>query len=62
MTNNANSKSILNALHFDNKIIIDPIYDFGSIWVCGNNNNMQLKSFETLVKCAHLFIKFIWLN
>lgn len=44
LTNNANSKRILKTLQFYNNIIIDPINHTGGIWVCWNNNHINLKN------------------
>lgn len=46
LTNSWNSSSIIRALHFDNKIVIDPTNHCGGLWVLWNNNNIFLHRTE----------------
>lgn len=47
LTSTTNSNRILKALHFDNKIVIDPINHCGGIWICWNNANILVKNYIT---------------
>lgn len=47
LTNAANSRKILKALHFHNTLIIDPVNHSSGIWVCWNNNNINMLNHDT---------------
>lgn len=58
LTNHVNSRKILNALHFDNKLIIDPLHHCGGFWVAWNNSNIMVLSHDSHPRCATLNITY----
>lgn len=58
LTNSRNSNKILNTLHFENKIIIDPVSHCGGLWVCWNNANIILNTKTTTPRYAKLTITY----
>ena len=56
LTNNSNSQRILKALHFHNKLIIDPVNHMGGMWVCWNNSTITVQHYVTHDRLAHLDI------
>ena len=58
LTNSRNSNTILDALHFDNKLIIDPVNHCWGLWVCRNNNNIILNNLVHTSRYAKLTVTY----
>lgn len=54
MTSNATSKIVTKGFRFQKMLIIEPINHSRWIWVCWNNDNIQVLSHVLTDRCAHL--------
>lgn len=56
LTNSNNNQRIMKALHFQNKLIIDPINHVGGMWVSWDNSNLTVQNHHSHERLVYLDI------